>query len=146
MHPLAAYLLIFPLAAQADLYKCMDDTGKITYTNSVCAKMGLKQAKVIPPPPPPPVPEKSARKNEPAKPASAKAGKAADGKGKETVALQVVKPTQANSDKCARLNAAMGKVLDEMDAARRSGRSTENAAWDKELKTLQADKNRLGCF
>lgn len=144
MHPLAAYLLIFPLAAQADLYKCMDDTGKTTYTNSACAKMGLKQAKVIPPPPP--VLENPARKTEPAKPAIVKAEKNTRNKNNETVALQVVKPTQANSGKCARLNAAMGKVLDEMDAARRSGRSTENAAWDNELKTLQADKSRLGCF
>lgn len=145
MHPLAAYLLIFPLAAQADLYKCMDDTGKITYTNSACAKMGLKQAKVISPPPPP-VPENSASKTEPAKPAVVKAERNTPSKNKETVALQVVKPAQANSDKCAGLNAAMGRVLDEMDAARRSGRSTENAAWDNELKTLQADKSRLGCF
>jgi hypothetical protein len=53
MHPLAVYFLFIPLAAQADLYKCTDDTGKITYTNSTCAKVGLKQSKVSPPPPPP---------------------------------------------------------------------------------------------
>lgn len=145
MHPLFAYLLFFPLAAQADLYKCTDNTGKVTYTNSTCAKVGLKEAKIIPPPPPP-VQEKSARKTEPAKPVADNTEKNLGDKGKETVALQVVKPVQTNSDKCAKLNASMGRIMDEMDAARHNGRADANAAWSENLKTLQADKNRLGCF
>lgn len=140
MHPLAAYLLIFPLAAQADLYKCTDNTGKVTYTNSACAKAGLKEAKIIPPPPPP-VQDNTAKTRAAAQPA---APKEANGKGKETVALQMRTPAQASNDKCAKLNASMGIIMDEMDNARRLGRTDFDG--NENLKKLQADKNRLGCF
>lgn len=140
MHPLAAYLLILPLSAQADLYKCVDNTGKITYTNSTCAKVGLKQDKLIPPPPPP-VLDNAAKANAAAKPAAAKE---AGSKGKETVALQLTNPAQASNDKCAKLNAKMGIIMDEMDNARRHGRTDFDG--NENLKHLQEEKNRLGCF
>lgn len=152
MHPLAVYLLFFPLAAQADLYKCTDNTGKITYTNSACAKSGLKEAAVIPPPPPPAL-DKPTRVSETvkfpetAKPAVEKTPAASAPKNQNTASLQLMKSVQAGDDKCAKVNTAMGKIMDEMDAARRQGIPVDaDAARNESLKNLQADKNRLGCF
>lgn len=144
MHPLAIYLLIFPLTAQADLFKCTDHAGKVTYTNSACAKVGLKEAKLIPPPPPPAL-DKPAKTAEAAKPALEQV--TVNAKDKETVAMKLVKPAQGTQDKCAKLNGDMGRVMDQMDAAHRNGQSANaNPAWDEALKNLQSEKNRLGCF
>jgi hypothetical protein len=150
MHPLAIYFLLFPLTAQADLYKCTDSAGKVTYTNSACAKAGLKEAKVIPPPPPP-VLDKPAKAPEAAKPAVEKSASSTKVKDivatKETVALQLVKSTSASADKCAKLNGDVGRIMDEMDATRRNGQADSGqSAWNESLKKLQTEKNRLGCF
>lgn len=144
MHPLALYFLLIPLSAQADLFKCTDNTGKVTYTNSSCTKSGLKEAKVIPPPPPPAI--DSPRKVERiAKQAVEQSEPAA--KPRHTAALQLMKSAQRNSDACAKLNADMGRTMDEMDAARgRGGIQRKQAEWNEELKNLQAEKSRLGCF
>ena len=143
MRPLAICFLIFPLAAQADLFKCTDNAGKVTYTNSACAKAGLKEAKIIPPPPPP-VLDKPAKAAETATVAEKNA---AGVKDNDTVAMKLVKATQGNQDKCAKLNGDMGRILDQMDTAHRRGQpSGEEAGMNEALKKLQADKNRLGCF
>jgi hypothetical protein len=143
MNPLAFYLLILPMAAHADLFKCTDGIGKVTYTNSACAKVGLKESKVIPPPPPPAV-DKVAKATETAKPAAEKNVSAT--KAKDTVALQMVKTSAAN-DKCAKLNAEMGRIMDEMDAARNQGpEAGAVSSGNENLKKLQAEKNRLACF
>lgn len=145
MHPLAIYFLIFPLTAQADLFKCTDNAGKVTYTNSACAKVGLKEAKIIPPPPPPALDKPAAKAAESAKPAIEKS--AGNAKGNDTVALKLVKPAQGSQDKCAKLNGDMGRIMDQMDAAHRSGQTPdEEAGWNEVLKKLQSEKNRLGCF
>lgn len=144
MRPLALlFCLIFPLAAQAGLLKCTDGKGNITYTNSPCAKIGLKEAAVIPPPPPPAL-DKPAKAHEIAKPAAEK--NPGTPKPQDTASLQLMKSVQASDDQCAKLNSTMGRILDEMDAARRKGRADANATWNENLKKLQADKNRLGCF
>lgn len=143
MHPLAIYLLILPLTAQADLYKCTDHTGKITYTNSVCAKAGLKQAKVIPPPPPPAV-DKPARPTESPRPVAAQTPDGAKD-DKNAVALRMVQAPQGNQDRCATLNSDVGRIMDKMDAASRSGHPLDEG-WNEALKKLQGEKNRLGCF
>ncbi len=144
MRPLVLLCLIFPLAAQASLLKCTDGKGNVTYTNSSCAKIGLKEAAVIAPPPPPAL-DKPAKVHETAKPAAEKNPPAP--KTQDTASLQLMKSVQADDDQCAKINTAMGRIMDEMDAARRQGLSAGAAAARNErLKKLQADKNRLGCF
>jgi hypothetical protein len=147
MHRLAIFfLLAFPFAAQADLFKCTDNAGKVTYSNSACAKSGLKEAKLIPPPPPPALdkspPPKTAESDRPV------AEKNADrAKNEQVVALTMVRPAPGNTEKCAKLNGDVGRLLDQLDATRRSGEvSSQTAEWDKTLKDLQSEKNRLGCF
>lgn len=140
MHPLAIYFLLFPLVAQANLSKCADAKGNITYTNTSCAKMGLKEVALIPPPPPPAgLPQ--ARAAEAAKPSAE-----APAKPGNSTALRLTRASQAADEPCARLDRAMGRILDEMDAGRRQGRTDPNAGLDENLKKLQAEKNRLGCF
>jgi hypothetical protein len=147
MHPLAVYLLFFPLAAQADLYKCTDNTGKITYTNSACVKSGLKEAKLIPPPPPPVVdaPSKSIQQAKPA-PAANKVADAAP-RSRENASVQLMKADSGKNSACAKLNGDMGRTMDEMDAARgQASKHKQQAEWNDRLGRLQAEKNRLGCF
>lgn len=145
MHPLAVYLLLFPLAAQADLYKCTDNIGKVTYSNSSCTKAGLKEAKLIPPPPPPAV-NAPPKGNQQAKPIADKIADAAP-KARETAALQLMKSGSAKNDMCAKLNSDVGSTMDEMDAARGKGYSAkQQAEWSDSLKKLQSEKSRLGCF
>lgn len=146
MHPLAIYLLLFPLAAQADIYKCFDHTGKVTYTNSACAKSGLKEAKLIPPPPPPAI-DKPARLQEAEKPVAGKAQATDDKPKQQTAALQVMQSTKSNGTACGKLNSDLGRIMDEMDAARsRGATAAQQLAWDKSLDELKTEKNRLGCF
>jgi hypothetical protein len=150
MHPLAIYMLLFPLAANADMYKCVDNTGKVTYTNSSCTKAGLKEAKVIPPPPPPAV-DAASKAAQPTKTAGNKTdnNKAAEptAKPKQTAALQVMKSMQSNSNACGKLNGDMGRIMDEMDSSRsQGGNADKQAAWAEKLNQLQAEKRQLGCF
>lgn len=170
MRPIVLLFLIFPFAAQASLLKCTDTKGNVTYTNAPCAKAGLKEAAVIPPPPPPAL-DKPAKVFESAKvlenttvsetiklpqtlklpetaqPVSEKMPAAGAPKIRDTASPQLMKSVLAGDDKCAKVNAAMGRILDEMDAARRQGISIDaDAARNESLKNLQADKNRLGCF
>ena len=150
MHPLAVYLLLFPLAANADMYKCVDNAGKVTYTNASCAKAGLKEAKVIPPPPPPAIDPVAKTEQPPKTPGNKTASNKAvepAAKPKQTAALQVMKSVQSNSNACGKLNGEMGRIMDEMDAALSQGASADkHAAWNEKLNKLQADKKQLGCF
>jgi hypothetical protein len=143
MRPIILLCLLYPIAAQAILLKCTDNKGQITYTNSPCAKVGLKEAAVIPEPPPPAL-DGVAKVAEPAKAAVEK--KTSSPKANETASLQLMKSAQADSDQCASLNNTMGRIMDEMDAARRRGQSTDTNGWNENLKKLQAEKSRLSCF
>ncbi len=148
MRLLILFCLFVPLAAHADLFKCVDNAGKVTYTNLPCSKMGLTETKVIPPPPP---------VTRQAKPAAGRAEKFADDgataestakpKKKKEKSVQLVHPQESNHKKCAKLKDQMGRIMDQMDAARRQGYTVkQEAAWDNQLRQLQAEKNRLGCF
>lgn len=146
MRPLVLLFLLFPLAAQASLLKCTDARGNVTYTNLPCAKAGLKETAVIPPPPPP-VLDKPARMPETVKPAVEKAAVASAPKSPDAASPKLMKSVRAGDDRCEKVNAAMGRIMDEMDAARRQGLpAAADAARNESLKNLQADKNRLGCF
>ena len=148
MRLLILFCLFVPLAAQADLFKCVDNAGKVTYTNLPCSKMGLTETKVIPPPPP---------VTRQAKPAAVMAEKPTnDGavtergtnpKKKKEKSVQTAHPQESNRKKCTQLKEKMGQIMDQMDAARRQGYTAkQEAAWDTRLRELQAEKNRLGCF
>lgn len=144
MNPLAIFFLVLPLTAEANLFKCTDNAGKVTYTNSPCAKVGLKENKLIPPPPPPAIdtPAKAERTEKQLVEKSSPVLQP-----KHTAALQLMKTAQRNNDTCARLNAAMGRTMDEMDAARtQGGVQRKQAEWNELLRNLQAEKTRLGCF
>lgn len=143
--------LFFPLAAQADLYKCTDGAGKVTYTNLPCSRMGLTETKVIPPPPAPAEQSKAKRSSVPQvdeTPAPEKSTASAKKKKKQqSDAVTSMKPRESSDKKCAKLKDQMGKIMDEMDAARRHGyTSKQESDWDNKLRKLQAEKNRLGCF
>ena len=148
-------LLALTGPAHATLYKCLDNAGKVTYTNLPCDKSGLKESSIIPPPPPPadttaPAPQDKAptaatpasrpvpKSN--AKPAEAPAANSG-------VSVQLNTTQQAPGGKCARLDDTIGQVMDEMDEARRKGYTAQQeAAWNARIKKLQAEKNKLGCF
>ncbi len=148
MRLLVLLCMLAPLAAQADLFKCTDQAGKVTYTNLPCAKMGLTETKVIPPPPPLPVQR--------GKPASAAAEKASiadsaaenrPGTRKKEKPARAAHPQESNNKKCAKLRDRMGRIMDQMDAARRHGYTAKQETdWDNKLRQLQAEKNRLDCF
>jgi hypothetical protein len=151
MHPLIMYLLLFPLAADADVFKCIDNAGKVTYTNLPCAKAGLKESKLIPPPPPPaldPQAAKASRATEAAEDAEEAGRKSVKvSKKHETTSLELMASGKSNDKKCNKLNDDVGKTMDDMDANRRQGYTPQQeAAWNDKLKKLQAEKSRLGCF
>lgn len=146
MHSLAVYLLLFPLAAQADLYKCVDAAGKVTYTNSACAKSGLKAAKLIPPPPPPAV-DSPARARAAEKAAAGTPPETSAKPRQQTAALPAMRAAQSGGPACDTLNRDLGRIMDDMDAARTGGASAaQQAAWHKRLGELKTEKTRLGCF
>lgn len=139
-------LLILALPVHATLFRCEDAAGHVTYTNLPCDKAGLKEAKVIPPAPPPAEPA-------PVKPEAAPAAKSAEKESKEPEkkksepTMQLIRSQESKGDKCAQINKAMGKIMDDMDAARRQGYTTkQETEWNAKLKKLQADKATHGCF
>lgn len=141
---LQGLILIAP-PAHATLYKCVDGAGKVTYTNLPCEQTGLKETRVIAPPPPPAEPTAI----KPAPTADAKpAGNlppAPESKGSSSI--QLIRSQETSNKKCENLNDAQGKIMDEMDAARRKGyTSKQEADWNDKLRKLQAEKNKLGCF
>lgn len=146
MHALIPLLLLtFSLPAQATLYKCQDDAGRVTYTNLPCERNNLKQSKIVPPPPAPadPSPPRPPAAQEPA--STVRNGDDSEDKGGPT--LQLLRAAEPKENKCAKLNEAMGKTMDEMDAARRQGYTPkQEAEWNARLKKLQAEKTKHGCF
>ncbi len=145
----AVCFLVMP--AHATLYKCQDVAGQITYTNLPCDKTGLKETKIIPPAPPPAEPfagmPPTKRTVEPSEAVSEKKQVAKPEMKPSSTSLQLIKSQEASEKKCAKLNDALGKTMDEMDTARRQGYTAkQEAEWNARLKKLQADKNKLGCF
>lgn len=144
--------LCVPLAAQAGLYKCLDKAGRVTYTNAICDKVGLKEAKLIPPPPPPAIDPPALQSPPPArqamhKPADVIAAKQAEPGEMPTAKLALNKTITASSGNCAKINEQIGQVMDEMDEARQTGHTArQETDWDQRLSRMQAEKSRLGCF
>ena len=152
---------LLPLAAQAGLYKCLDNTGRVTYTNAACEKTGLKEGKLIPPPPPPaidrprvqsPLAQSPAIQSPPAKlainkPASVMASKEVPPKEMPATRLALNRATIAKTGNCDQINMQIGQVMDEMDVARPAGYTAKQEAdWNQTLSRMQVEKSRLGCF
>jgi len=152
---------LLPLAAQAGLYKCLDNAGRVTYTNAACDKAGLKEGKLIPPPPPPAIDRPQAQSTSaqsptvqapPAKlainkPASVMASKEAPPKEMPATKLAMNRATIARTGNCDQINTQIGQVMDEMDVARPAGYTAKQEAdWNQTLSRMQAEKSRLGCF
>lgn len=152
---------LLPLAAQAGLYKCLDNTGRVTYTNAACEKTGLKETTLIPPPPPPaidpPQPQSSSAQSpvfqsQPAKlasnkPASVMASKEIAPKEMPTTRLVLNSATLTKTGNCDHINMQIGRVMDEMDVARPAGYTAKQETdWNQTLSRMQAEKSRLGCF
>jgi hypothetical protein len=147
MRLLTILCLMLPLAAQAGLYKCLDNAGRVTYTNAICDKAGLKEAKLIPPPPPPAIDLPKARLAQPAKPPVDKPADSLANKEAATPKLALNRTRAPDSGNCGKLNEQIGQVMDEMDEARRTGHTArQDAEWDDKLSRMQTEKNRLGCF
>jgi hypothetical protein len=146
---------LLPLAAQAGLYKCLDNAGRVTYTNAACEKTGLKEGKLIPPPPPPAIDRPQAQLSSvqsPAKlainkPASAMASKEVAPKEMPATRLALNSATITKTGNCDHLNLQIGRVMDEMDLARPAGYTAKQEAdWNQTLSRMQAEKSRLSCF
>ncbi len=161
---------LLPLAAQAGLYKCLDNAGRVTYTNAACDKAGLKEGKLIPPPPPPAIDRpqtqsalaqsalaqstltQSTLAQSPAKlainkPASVMASKETPPKEMPATKLALNRATVAKTGNCDQINTQIGQVMDEMDVARPAGYTAKQEAdWNQTLSRMQAEKSRLGCF
>lgn len=153
---------LLPLAAQAGMYKCLDNAGRVTYTNAACEKTGLKEGKLIPPPPPPAIDRPQAQSSlaqspavqlpSPAKlainkPASVMASKEVPPKEMPATKLALNRATIAKSGNCDQINMQIGQVMDEMDVARPAGYTAKQEAdWNQTLSRMQVEKSRLGCF
>jgi hypothetical protein len=146
MHLLTPLLLLtLSLPAHATLYKCQDDAGRVTYTNLPCERNNLKETKIVPPPPAPAEPAPAAPPAAQESSAAARSGSAPEDKGGPT--LQLFRSAEPKANKCAQINETMGKLMDDMDSARRQGYTQkQEAEWNARLKKLQAEKNKHGCF
>lgn len=145
--------LLLPFAAQAGLYKCLDQAGHITYTNTACDKAGLKEAKLIPPPPPPAVDARVVNAPSPAvkppanKVVNATPPEAAPAEAKPAARIALTKTTNAGAGNCEKMNQQIGQVMDEMDEARRAGYTAkQEAEWGQKLSRMQAERARMNCF
>lgn len=127
----------------ANLNKCIDAYGKVTYSNLPCK--GARQVRTVeidpaPPVPPPSVPKVDMHKSAPA-----------DAPDKKTGAVKLetfgaaAKKNAGSS--CDTLTDKLGRVLDKMDAARRKGYTQKQMDdWKLDIQTLERKKQQAGCF
>lgn len=151
MRLLAFICLFLPLVAQADLYRCQDRTGHVTYTNLDCAKLGLKEDKAIPTPPPPDEGSGNISLEASSRPMEKPTGAAFPLPRQTSDPLASLalsdKPAKGASADCRRVKGLIGAIMDEMDASRALGYTPQQERdWDSRLNALQAEKLRLSCF
>lgn len=157
MRLITLFCFLLPLAAQAGMYKCLDNAGRVTYTNAACEKAGLKEGKLIPPPPPPaidrPQTQSSLVQSPPPaklainKPASVMASKEVPPKEMPATRLALNRATITKTGNCDQINMQIGQVMDEMDVARPAGYTAKQEAdWNQTLSRMQVEKSRQGCF
>jgi hypothetical protein len=132
-----------PAGAQATLNKCIDARGAVTYSNLPCKN--AREARRIEVDPAPPKTT-----------TSAKPGAAAPAPGVDAASADLRLDTQRNSGKpasrgtsrqCDSLSDRIGRLLDKMDQARRTGYSQEQMnTWNEEVRELERKKQQSGCF
>lgn len=165
--------LAAPAIEAAALNKCIDAQGQVTYSNLPCRNAReIRKVEIDPPPKPDPapVPAKVA-KPQPAvipqsvaQPQTAAQPQAAvppadvppvayplpaSSQGMPTTAPQ--KPGKSSirltARQCDSLTDKLGKILDQMDQARRSGYTQQQMdAWEQEIKDIESKKQQSGCF
>lgn len=157
-------------AIAASLNKCVDEYGKVTYSNLPCKGANQVRKIEIDPAPPvrvaPPAPIAA-----PALPAAAlpdppkvdvpvyvmpekppvviapKSNTAAAEKKAEIKFETLGGPKKQSQNNCDTLSDKLGLVLDKMDAARRKGYTQKQMDdWNSEIKTLERKKQQAGCF
>jgi len=159
--------LAAPAIEAAALNKCIDAQGQVTYSNLPCRNAReIRKVEIDPPPKPDPapVPAKVAKPQTAAIPQSvAKPQPAtlpadvppvvstppAPSQDMPTTAPQ--KPGKSSirltARQCDSLTDKLGKILDQMDQARRSGYTQQQMdAWEQEIKDIESKKQQSGCF
>lgn len=157
-------------ATAASLNKCVDEYGKVTYSNLPCK--GANQVRKIEIDPAPPVPvAPPAPIAAPALPAAAlpdtskvgvpmyvmpekppvvitpKSTSAPTEKKAEIKFETLGGPKKQSQNNCDTLSDKLGLILDKMDAARRKGYTQKQMDdWNSEIKTLERKKQQAGCF
>jgi hypothetical protein len=142
---ITSLLVSFPASASS-LNKCIDAQGNTTYSNLPC-KNSRESHKVSIDPAPVhvSVPSTAAKASAPAHtPAPATTDTS---KVKVETRPSSGKILQASASKCEKLDEKMGSMFDTMDKARRSGYTQDQMnAWNAEIRNLEQQKQRSGCF
>ena len=157
-------------ATAASLNKCVDEYGKVTYSNLPCKGANQVRKIEIDPAPPvrvappapiaapalPPAALPDAPKVDvpvyvmPEKPPiviTPKSSTAAAEKKTEIKFETLGGPKKQSQNNCDTLSDKLGLVLDKMDAARRKGYTQKQMDdWNSEIKTLERKKQQSGCF
>ena len=137
-------------SAQATLNKCIDAQGQVTYTNKPCLNAHEVRKLEIDPPPVPDQPRTGAvHAQSDAKPAVAKP---LPDPAPATIQLETRRtngktPQRSPAGQCDALSDKLGRVLDNMDQARRKGYTQEQMdKWNEETRELERKKQQAGCF
>jgi hypothetical protein len=158
--PMRSAILLMGMAVMAQatglgaatLNKCIDAQGRVTYSNLPCQNARVvRKVDIDPAPQPDPVKSPPAQAQSSAKPSArssepppleidrTRVAKTPNGPGNPE------KPASARN--CAALSEKLGRVFDEMDAARRKGYTLkEMDDWNREVKDLERKKQQSGCF
>lgn len=156
--------------AAASLNKCVDEYGKVTYSNLPCK--GANQVRKIEIDPAPPVRVAPVTPSlPPALPAAAQPdlpkvdvpvyvmpekppvvitpkSTTAPAEKKAEIKFETLGgPKKQSQNNCDTLSDKLGLILDKMDAARRKGYTQKQMDdWNSEIKTLERKKQQSGCF
>lgn len=165
-----AFSLTTGSAAAASLNKCVDEYGKVTYSNLPCKGANQVRKIEIDPAPPvrvaPPAPIAAPALSPAALPDLPKVdvpvyampekppvvitpkSTAAPVEKKAEIKLETFgAPKKQSQNNCDTLSDKLGLVLDKMDAARRKGYTQKQMDdWNSEIKTLERKKQQAGCF
>lgn len=142
-------------AAQATLNKCIDAQGAVTYSNKPCRNAQTVHKLEIDPSP---IPEQPRVEPVQVRPAAPAAAQPLPNPAPAIIQLETqrvpmsIKPTgkivqQGSTGQCDTLADKLGRVLDQMDQARRKGYTqAQMNGWNEEIRELERKKQQSGCF
>jgi hypothetical protein len=149
-------------AGAATLNKCFDAKGQVTYSNLPCRNAReTRTLEIDPAPLPDPVRSQSVEAQPvQAPPIQARPAKPVVSTKEPAATIQLEtrrtpmginstdKPaTRASAQQCDTLTDKLGRVFDRMDQARRKGYTqAQMDKWNQEVKDLERQKQRAGCF